>query len=282
LVTPKKITVEASADHPDVLDVRDAMRQVLDYFDLLTDQGMPNVVWNLTFASTNSPFTAEGSPVDLRTNFPAFGLVADHVSRVERGLRRLTRGEALESDFPAEKREIAQRFLKRNLNGIGMTRVSLGDAAGPVDIRQADARRALEVMQGAGNVVYDYLFGSFARKEVGSVEGRIVDLGTDYEEPKITLKEHRTGREIACRISKDAHDEIAGILTAGDVWQHRRVRVRGVLNFDPTGKLVRVFDGHISYIAPKETKVSDLHDSDFTGGLPAYEYLDRLREDRFG
>ena len=258
------------------------MRQVLDYFDLLSDQGVPSVVWNLTFASTNSPFTAEGTPVDLRTKAPAYGLVAGHVLRVERGLRRMASGEALDNDFPAEKKEIAQRLLKRNLNGIGLTRINLNDSVAPVEIHQENARRALDLMQGTGNVVYDYLFGSFARKEVGSIEGRIVDLGTDYEEPKITIKEHRTGREIACRISKDAHDEIAGMLTAGDVWQHRRVRVRGVLNFDPTGRLVRVFDGRIAYIDPHKTAAIDLHDPDFTGGLPSYEYLDRMREDRLG
>lgn len=279
---PKKITVQASAEHPEVLDVRDAMRQVLDYFDLLTDQGMPTVVWNLTFASTNSPFTAEGTPVDLRTKAAAYGLVAAHVERVERGIRKMARGEPVDQDFPTEKREAAQRLLKRNLNGIGETRISVTGFDAPVIIHRESARRALEMMQGTGDTVYDYLFGSFARKEVGSVEGRIVDLGTDYDEPKITLKEHRTGREIPCRISKDAHDEIAGMLTAGDVWQHRRVRVRGILNFDADGKLGRVFDGRISYITPKETKVSDLHDADFTGGLPAYEYLDRLREDRLG
>lgn len=278
----KKITVEPSADHPDILDVRDAMRQVLDYFDLLTDQGEPNVVWNLTFASTNSPFTAVGEPIDLRTKAPAYGLVAGHVERVERGIVKMAMGEALDSDFPTDKKEAAKRLLMRNLNGIGRTRINLSGSEAPVDIEQDSARRALEIMQGTGNPVYDYLFGSFARKEVGSVEGRIVDLGTDYEEPKITLKEHRTGREIACRISRDAHDEIAGMLTAGDVWQHRRVRVRGVLNFDPTGKLVRVFDGRIAYIDPQETTAHDLHDPNFTGGMPAYEYLDRLREDQIG
>lgn len=279
---PKKITVEASQDHPDILDVRDAMRQVLDYFDLLTDQGQPNVVWNLTFASTNSPFTAEGTPVDLRTRAAAYGLMSPFVDRVERGLRRMADGEQVDADFPAEKMEAAQRLLKRNLNGIGRTKISVSGTDVPVEINGPNARLALEIMQGAGNPIYDYLFGSFARKEVGSIEGRIVDLGTDYDEPKITLKEHRTGREIPCRISRDAHDEIAGILTAGDVWQHRRVRVRGVLNFDPTGKLVRVFDGKIAYIDPKEVTVADLHDADFAGGLPAYDYLERLRDGHLG
>lgn len=101
---PKKITVEPSADHPEILDIREAMQQVMDYFELLTDQGDSNVVWNLVFASTNSPFTAEGSPVDLRTNAPAFGQVKDHVAVIERGLAKVQAGEPLDGDFPMEKK----------------------------------------------------------------------------------------------------------------------------------------------------------------------------------
>jgi hypothetical protein len=279
---PKKITVVASAEHPEVLDVRDAMRQVLDYFDLLTDQGQPTVVWNLTFASTNSPFTAEGTPVDLRTKAAAYGLIDEYVKRVDRGLWKMANGEPVDTDFPDEKREAAKRLLKRNMNGIGRTVIKVSGMEKPLEIEKHKAKIALDALQSHGSAVYDYLFGTFARKEVGSIEGRIVELGTDYEEPKITVKEHRTGRDITCRISKEAHDEIAGVLTASDVWRHRRVRVKGILNFDPSGKLVRVYDGRISYIDPKEVKVSDLRDPEFTGGLPAYDYLDRLRDGRLG
>ncbi len=71
-------------------------------------------------------------------------------------------------------------------------------------------------------------------------------------------------------------------LTAGDVWDHRRVRVSGILNYDPSGKIVRLFDGRITYIQPKEVGIEDLHDPDFTEGMAPYEYLDRLRENEFG
>ena len=133
-----------------------------------------------------------------------------------------------------------------------------------------------------GDEEYDYLFATFARKEIGAIEGRIVDLSTDYDEPSIKLKEHRTGREIQCRISPEARDEIQNSLTAGDVWTHRRARVRGVINYDPNGKIVRVYEGRIAFINPDDTSVGDLHDPNFTGGLPAYEYLDNLRENEVG
>jgi len=278
---PKKITVEASPDHPDILDIRDAMQQVMDYFDLLTDWEQSDVVWNLVFASANSPFTAEGSPVDLRTNAPAFGLVRDHVALVERGFARLQSGEPLDDDFPVEKREIAKRILKRNLNGIGRTTIDLGEDA-VYKIGPQQAERSLAAINGKDDEVYDYLYSTFSRREFGSIEGRIIDLSTDYDEPSIKIREHGSGREIQCRISCDARDEIENSLTAGDVWTHRRARIRGLINYDPNGKITRIYDGRISFIETKDTKIKDLHDPDFTGGLPAYEYIDRLRENELG
>ena len=278
---PKKITVEASSDHPEILDIKDAMQQVMDYFDLLTDQGQSDVVWNLVFASTNSPFTAEATPVDLRTNAPAYGQVRDYVAVIERGLSRLQEGRPLDADFPAEKREVAKRILKRNLNGIGRTVIDLGDDA-VYEIQPQQAERSLAAINGEDDAEYDYLFSTFSRKEFGSIEGRIVDLSTDYDEPSIKLKEHRSGREIQCRISDDARDEIENSLTAGDVWTHRRARVRGIINYDPNGKIVRVYDGRIAFIETNDRKTSDIHDPEFTGGLPAYEYIDKLRENELG
>ncbi len=52
---PNKITVEASPDLQGVLDIKDAMQQVIDYFALLTARGQTYIVRNLVFASTNSP-----------------------------------------------------------------------------------------------------------------------------------------------------------------------------------------------------------------------------------
>lgn len=276
----RKITVEPSAKHPGILDVRDAMQQVMDFFDLLTDQHNSNVVWNLTFATTNSPFRAEGTPVDLRTQAGAFGLISPHLEVVERGLRRLEAGEPLDDDFPREKRETAVKLLKRNLNGIGRTKIELGDEV--ISIVPTTANRALEVIQPLGDQVYEYLFRSFARKEVGSIEGRLVDLGTDYEEPAVKLREQRTGREVQCRVSAEARAEIERSLTAGDVWRHRRVRVRGVLSYDASGKVLRVYEGSLAYIDPPPVQVDDLKDETFTGGLSAHEYLDRLREGKLG
>ncbi len=228
---PKEITVEASPDRQGVLDIRDAMRQVMDYFELLTGRDQTHIVWNLVFASTNSPFTAKGAPIDIRTNAPAYGEVRDHVTAIKRGFARLQEGKPLDDDFPEEKRDITKQILKRNLNGIGRTAVDFGDNT-VYEFGPRQAERSLAVIDGLDDEEYDYLFSTFSRKELGSIEGRIVDVGTDYDEPSIKLREHRSGREIQCRISTGARDEIETTLTAGDVWTHRRARVRGIVITD--------------------------------------------------
>ena len=240
-----------------------------------------HIVWNLVFASTNSPFTAKGAPIDIRTNASAYGEVRDHVTAIKRGFARLQEGKPLDDDFPEEKRDITKQILKRDLNGIGRTAVDFGDNT-VYEFGPRQAERSLAVIDGLDDEEYDYLFSTFSRKELGSIEGRIVDVGTDYDEPAIKLREHRSGREIQCRISTGARDEIETTLTAGDVWTHRRARVRGIVNYDPNGKIVRVYDGRIAFIETKGTEIRDFRDPDFTGGLPAYEYIDRLREDELG
>ena len=283
---PRKITVEAPPDHPDVLDVGQAMRQVMDYFDLLTDQRSKNVVWRLVSASMNSPLTVEGIPFNLETNAPAHGQVMDHVSKVERGMICLREGKNLDADFPAEKIPVTREIFRRNLNGIGRTRFDFGNET-RVDIHRELARQFLNVLEDKDDG-YKKLFSSRKREAFGSIDGKIVSLNTNRDRPSIGIQEHNSGQEINCLISDDARIEIEKSLTAGDAWKHRRVRVRGIISYDANGKIVRlqngrlpIRDGQIQFIEPKEVTIGDLHDPDFTGGLPAREYLEKLRENDF-
>jgi len=257
------------------------MQQVLDFFDLLADSNNDNVVWNLIFATTNSPFTAEGAPVDLRTNAGAYGAISAHLEKIQRGMSRVVSGDEWESDFPIEKREVATRILKRNANGIGRTKILFGDETKSLQISKENAERALDILEHNGDTLHAYLFESFARRELGAVDGRIVDLGTDYEEPGLRLREHKSGREFWCRIDHRAKEQIERTLTAGDVWSHRRVRIRGILNYDHTGKIVRVYDGTVTFIPEPEATLDSIYDPEFTEGYSVAEYLERLRENDF-
>ena len=278
---PLRIAVEPSAKHPEILSIHDAMQQVLDFFELLTDQANANVVWRLTSASIGSPFVVEGTPFDLRTNAAAYSAVENHVRMMERAFNNIVAGDPLDRDFPDDKLKHAERFLERNTNGIGRTECHFGNDEPAVKIEPQIAERSLHVIRKEPDVLYNYLFSTFARREVGSIEGRIVDLGTHYEKAAIHVKEHSTSREIWCQVDQRTLDKIEKTITAGDVWHHRRVKVSGELSYDSLGQLARLYEGRVEYIDANDVRIEDLHDSDFAEGLPAHEYLSRLRESDF-
>ena len=275
---PLRITVEPSATHPDVLNIRDAMQHVLDFFEILTDHDNVNVVWNLTAASINSPFVVEGAPVDLRTKAAAFSAVEAHVRIIERTFNGFVTGDPLDHDFPNEKIKCAERLLERNTNGIGRTEYDFGNDAPVVAIEPRIAQRSLTVIRREPDILHDYLFGTFARREVGSIQGNIIEIGTHYDKPAVHVREHSTDRGIWCQVDEQALGEVERMITAGDVWQHRRVTVRGELSYDSCGQLVRIYGGRVNYIDEKKVALEELFDSEFTEGLPAHEYLERLRE----
>ena len=278
---PLRVTVEPSAKHPEVLDVRDAMQQVLDFFDLMTDGANENVVWNLTFASTNSPFVAEGQPVDLRTNAGAYAAVEDHVRVMERGFRKLASGEPLASDFPTDKIRVAENFLKRNLNGIGRTKCDFGNDDQNVEFEPRIAERSLSIIRQETDDLHNYLYDTFARREHGSIEGRIIHLGMHYEKPAVHVLEHTSNREVWCQVEQIALEQMERQITAGDVWKHRRVRVKGEISYDASGNIARVYEGSVIYIDPAEIGMGDLHDPDFADRLPPYKYIETLRDNDF-
>lgn len=277
-----RITVQASPDHPEILTVRDALQQVLDFFDILTDDATPDVKWKLTLASTNSPLTVEGEPIDMRTHAGAYGSVEAWVAVVERNFARLASGQNFDDSFPREKLAVAKRILQRTTNGIGATVTKFSDEAEMITIATGDARRYFSEIDNPVQSLHSYLFSRTARREYGSVDGRIADIGTDYGQPAIKLVEHRSGREIWCRIDTKTQEVLAEDIKARDVWDRRRVRVRGALNYADDGKIVRILDGTVAFIEPTKTTVDELADSSFTEGYSVAEYLDRLRENEFG
>ncbi len=276
-------TVEPSKAHHEILTVQDAFQQAIDFFDLLTDEADEHVVWKLEMASTNSPFTCQGEPVDVRTWAGAYAHVEERVSIVERNFRRIAEGKDFDDAFPREKIETARRMLRRNTNGVGLTRATFAEDEEAVEVSQDTAKRYFEQVLTPAESLHSYLFSRTSRREVGSLEGRVVEIGTDYDAPALQIKEHNTGHPIWCRVSPGKVQEIGSEMKANDVWSRRRVRIRGTLNYDNDGSVLRVLNGTFTYIddvAPAD--LDQLQDREFTEGYSPSEYLDRLRENEFG
>lgn len=258
------------------------MQQVMDFFDILTDESNHHVVWNLASATTNSPLTVEGEPVDLRTHAGAFAQVQARIDAVEAGFFSVISGYDFDETFPREKLEIARRLINRSANGLGTTRLRFRHDRQPIEISRPLAKRYISVVVDREISLHSYLFARTSRKEVGSIEGRIVDIGKDYNEPAIQLKEQNSQRLIWCRINSGSEDRLAESMKARDVWENRRARVRGVLNYDNTGKVIRIFDGEVVLIDERGITLRDIKDPNLTESYTVLEYLDRIREGEFG
>ena len=275
-------TVEPSEEHHDILTIQDAFQQAIDFFSLLTDDEDGNVVWNLTMASTNSPFTCQGRPVDVRTFAGAEAAVEARVKIVQHNFGRIASGQDFDDSFPKNKIEIARKILRRNTNGIGATTAKFSEKEEPLRINQDTAKRYFSNVLAPVESLHSYLFSRTARREHGSIDGRIIEIGTDYDFPAIHLEEHKTGRRIWCRINGETASRLGDEIRAGDAWGHKRVRVRGTVNYNAEGDTIRILDGTVAFIETTEIDLNKIEDKNFTEGYAVSEYLDRLQENEFG
>ena len=119
-----------------------------------------------------------------------------------------------------------------------------------------------------------------AHQEVGSIEGYLQGVGRDgYDRRIVSVTERITGETVRCVLSDTAvrqleHREIR------EVWQYPRLEVHGRIHFASGGKIDRVDAEGFRSLGRKTTipQINDIIDPDFTGGLSAEDYLERLRD----
>jgi hypothetical protein len=278
------VTIQAAAEHPDVLDIRDAMRQVLDYFDLLSgDDDENTLAWNITYSATNSPFTAEAEAVSLKKEVDITAIANTRIVETTAYISALSSGSRPTRALSSRRRSAAKRVFSRNTRGIGKTTVRSSVPSAPeISLTPATAIKALEVDQGIELANTQYLADNRERQEFGSVEGTIIDVGTDYNQPAIRIQERKSGRQIACRVGQEVIDSIAKATSLRDVWEHRRVQVKGIVSFDSTGQIIRVHARSVTPIIPRNMTIKDIQDTGFAGELSTEEYLEKLREGELG
>jgi hypothetical protein len=269
-----KITVRASGAHPDVLTVQDAMRQVLDIFDMI--ESIPGVEWRLVHATTNSPFFVEGEAISLEPSVDVSVVARSQKQNLARNLREITKGRPpLDPDFRVKP---AKRFLNRNLNGVGTTEIDL-ELGEPITVTPRVAQEAIHVLEHRPTNLYDI---TSAREEIGSLEGTLSEVGTYYNYPAIRIIEGRTKDPLWCRLSTELQEEFQDKASFADVWRHRRVFVRGRIKYNVDGEIESVFASDIRQIDVPEVSLDAIRDPDFTGGLSIGEYLDRFRDGALG
>lgn len=250
------------------------MFQIADAFALLKGEGVAGFDWRLVTASTNSPFEAVGEIVAMPGASEA--VLAHAALTTHEAYQGLS--DVLDGDEPPPVLESAllKRFLARNLNGVGLTKIEpVGEAYAPLNVTPQVATDALKAIQAP-------LPPISPRRARGTIEGFLVDAGQYYRQPALKLKERLRGRIIWCVIPPELEPRFAKDTSLRDVWQNSRVRIRGWIEYSAHGKLARVIAETISHVRPGEVSDRDLFDQSFTSGLGSVEYIDRLRDGDLG
>lgn len=278
------ITVQPSASHPGVLSVQDAMRQVLDFFDLLTpeDDEAAHLVWNLRVASTNSPLTVEGEAVSLSPDLDVTVLAIQQKSYLEESLNSIRQGRTPARSLSKRRRTTLRRLFVRNMNGIGKTEAVLTRPSQPVLVTPTIAQQGVHFLDLDESELDALLLSDRQREEYGSIEGVLLDVGTEYNRPAILIRNRKDGEEIWCRVSKEQSHEISRSATFEDVWSRRRVIVKGRIRYNDNGQIIRVFADTIQPVKPRKMTIHDIVDPEFTTGADTKAYLESLREGTLG
>lgn len=273
-----KIIIEPPESHPDFLTIQDAMEQVLDYFRLASigEQDTQSVVWKLVSIRMKSPLVVTGEAFSLDPQIDTDMVARRQKNKLNSGMKSLLEGVTPKEWFSGEANKIVERVLKRNKNGIGKTRIftDFKKKSVPIEITPALADSAIsEIYKHPSRLFAENL----THKELGSVDGYLVAAGSDYGQPAIKIQDRLTKDEIWCRVPEETRDSISKTMQLDDVWKHRRVIVSGLIYYEKTGDIGRIYDASIEFLNAREVSLNEIRDKGFTQGMSPSEYLDTLR-----
>ncbi|MGJ5176334.1 hypothetical protein [Bradyrhizobium sp. SZCCHNS3051] len=274
-----KITIRASGAHVDVLTVQDAMRQVLDIFELLEAEKDPAVEWKLAKATTNSPFHIEAEAVSLQPAVDVTVIARAQKLAVANGLREVADGRFPDTWERTSRISTAKRLFLRNLNGIGATTIDF-EIGEPITVTPTVAGQAIRTLERRPtDGLYEF---RTPKQQIGSVVGTLSELGTHWSHPAIKIVEARSNQHLWCRLTPELMVQFEDRTSFKDIWEHRRVIVRGRLRYDDRGALSYVNATDIEKIDRPTVSTSDILDPEFTGDLSISEYLNRFRDGSIG
>jgi hypothetical protein len=274
------VTIQSRAGRDAPLTVRDAMLQILNFFDLLSLAGgkdAPFVSWRLVDISMKSPVSATAEA------FPTIdGVIVEPIARREKAevaqsIHLLSTGGTLPKWMDAVARHKAREFFERNLNGIGRTDIIFDENAPPVIIVENNARTAARTIERSEQALAEHDV-DFSRTEMGSVEGYVIGLTQHYRRPAVRMTERLSNKEVTCVLSDDLAGRIGHQHDWAEAWEGRRVIVSGEITHKRDGAISRVEAISLDIIDSIPIRYDDIADPNFTNGLSPAEYLEKLWE----
>lgn len=177
----------------------------------------------------------------------------------------------------SKKSEKVARILEQNINDLEKTEYDLGreiiSVMMDLNLHEPIHKRLCPPSK------LDELPAAFAVQGYGSITGSLIQLGAYSSKPAIQVKEFSAGQNIWCQVNECVLSDVGKMICAKHVWDGQEVRVTGMINFDDTRKITHLFDSKISFFYRRQVSLEELHDPDFSEGLPSEEYLERLRND---
>ncbi|TGD98245.1 hypothetical protein [Methylobacterium nonmethylotrophicum] len=260
--------------------VGDAMRQILDFFELLNLAGGSEaelIAWEVISVSMNSPLTVTARAVPKVAGIDAVAIARREKNNIAYSFSNIIKGERIPNWMNDDAREKAKSFLKRNTNGVGRTDIVFYENARPLIVKPRAAKQAFQNIERYERslipVVHEV---DLSRVEYGSIEAKLNSLTSWYGKPAIVVKERLSKRDITCVLRPEVAHEIGKLHSWVEIWVGKRVMVSGRLNFQKDGRLQLISADHIEIIDQGPIKFEDIADPNFTGGLGVRDYLNQL------
>lgn len=279
------ITVHPSSLGGDYLTVSDAMRQVLDVVEALEraeggGDSERRIVWRLTEAHTNSPpFTVTASAFSTDP-VVSVDIEATRVAALfAEGINDLLRGadpDSIDADMAAPIR----RVLKRNLNGVGQTQITI-EGTPTLTVVPATAQIALSALDRLSNAEREASV-ALRRTEYGAVEGEVIGLIRWNDKPALTLIERLSGEKVTCVLSPKLAEELGPTHKWSEAWESGRVLIAGALHYGDDGALKRVNAESLIGLPFTDIRLADLRDVDLLRGRSVGEHIKLLRGGEVG
>ena len=254
------------------------MRQILDFFDLLSAAGggdADTISWRLVRISMQNPLQATA---EAFSHIP--GVAPEPIARKEKeqlasSIEQITIAHRVPEWMDDASRAKARDFFARNANGIGRTDIVFDEGQPTKVIVDSTARAALAALKSEPELPPEI---ELSRTEAGSIEGYVTQLTTHYHRPAATVRERRTGNYVLCVLSDELAEKIGHQHDWSEIWTGRRVVVPGKITYRRDGTITRVFAKDIHVIESHSISYEDIIDANFTPGLSPADYLGRLRE----
>lgn len=278
-------TIHPSALGAEYLSVSDAMKQVLDLVDALehTEADAANerqIVWRLTEAHTNSPpltITVEAFAINPAV---AIDFEANRVANeFAIGLNGLLLGQP-HSELPRHAIGPLKRVFQRNLNGIGLTEISVDDDLS-LTVAPTNARSALIAVERL-ELDWKAEVKDYRRTEYGSVEVEVFGVSRFYEKPALIVIERLSRDKVTCILTSQLAEHLGPKHQWNEVWRGERLLVSGALHYDAAGSLARIEAEDAETIPWTDVSLGDLRGVNLLDSRSVSEHLSLIRGEDVG